>query len=47
MSENAATREKVRLSQREIETYREEGLVVPDNRVPPAKSARREKDGAN
>src|SRR5579872_4907853 len=39
MSESAAAREKIRLSPREINTYRDEGLVVPEYRVPAAKLA--------
>jgi hypothetical protein len=37
---NAEDRNKVILSQGEIDTYREEGLVIPDYRLPPAKLAR-------
>ncbi len=40
MTENAATRKKLTLSQREIETYHEEGLVIPDYKLPPARLAR-------
>jgi len=40
MIENAGNRKKVSLSQREIDTYHEEGLVIPDYKLPPAKLAR-------
>jgi hypothetical protein len=32
MSEHPVTREKVKLSQREIDTFNEEGLVIPQYR---------------
>lgn len=40
MTDNAAARQKIVLSQREIDTYNEEGLVVPEYKLPPAKLAR-------
>lgn len=39
MIENLENRTKLRLSQREIDTYHEEGLVIPDYRLPSAKLA--------
>src|SRR5215472_1363660 len=40
MSEPTAVQKKMKLSQREIDTYGEEGLVVPEYRLPAAKLAR-------
>jgi len=40
MIEHAATQRKVSLTQREVDTYHEEGLVIPDYKLPPAKLAR-------
>ena len=40
MIENAGSRKKVGLSQCETDTYHEEGLVIPDYKLPPAKLAR-------
>jgi len=40
MVENTGNRKKLTLTQDEVGTYREEGLVIPDYRLPPAKLAR-------
>ena len=39
MIESLDNRTKLKLSQRELDTYHEEGLVIPDYRLPPAKLA--------